>query len=686
MKNTTIKRYMVMAILPIVLLPAIFGAFLLLETLPQKKDAPFCEINITVTDCESKETFDTVPFEFKDGLGVAIPSNFAGGDYTVSISCADDEAGLTVNGNSRTQELTVENGKAYQIELVKGNGNLEKTSTITFFETTLAAVFVDTASGTMDNVNNSEDHSVKESGTIKVVNANGETEYDGGMEWIEGRGNSTWSAEKKPYNIKLEKKAEILGLNKAKKFCLLADYFDKSNIRNAFAFEITKALNVKYAVNYSFTNVYLNGEYNGLYLITDKIDIGDASVDIANLEKETKRLNPNIDDLTICSYGEDGKNNYYKGIPYLKNPQDITGGYLFETALLDYGRFEAESSGFISNEGQAMVFKSPKRLTQEQAQYIKACYQDFEDALFGENGVNAKTGKHYSEYIDVESFAKWYLIKEFAGDTDAGRFSDFFYKDSDKNGGKIYAGPLWDFDLAFDSEYTQLSNCSPNCLFIEQSVLQGRGGQLIQQLSKDEAFKETVKAVFENELSPIIDSSEEYFESVYALIQNDSAADECRWRKNEQRQTFEEGFAWVKSFVNARNEFLKSLWIENEKYVSVEFNGPRGRAYVTLIKSGDSFSIPYTEDEKYTYKWYYAGSNTPFEDGTEITENTKLETRATPKTDLFNILVYIFENPWFSAGIYALICVVYISFSYVIIVMITKKSNKRENTVKNEGD
>lgn len=91
-----------------------------------------------------------------------------------------------------------------------------------------------------------------------------------------------------------------------------------------------------------------------------------------------------------------------------------------------------------------MVLKSPEYATEAQAKYISGYWQELEDALYSETGYNS-LGKHYTEYIDIVSWAKQYLIQEWTSNWDAGLTSNFFYKDVDS---KLFAGPLWDFDTA----------------------------------------------------------------------------------------------------------------------------------------------------------------------------------------------------------------------------------------------
>ncbi len=194
------------------------------------------------------------------------------------------------------------------------------------------------------------------------------------------------------------------------------------------------------------TNLYINGEYKGVYLLTEKVEIKKNRVDIYDLEEATEEAN----NAELSSFAQNGFAGKFSGFIENKqrwfdipnNPDDITGGYLLELEVAD--RYDNEPSGFVTKHGQAVVSKSPEYASKEQIKYISSYWQEMEDALYSKDGYNSK-GKHFSDYIDLESFAKQYIIQEWSSNWDAGLTSNYFYKDI---GGKLVAGPIWDFDQA----------------------------------------------------------------------------------------------------------------------------------------------------------------------------------------------------------------------------------------------
>lgn len=367
---------------------------------------------------------------------IFLPANADRSDLTVWFSATDDvmcgstklTSGKSTSAFAEGSSFTLTCGAAsYQLKVLQA--------------THTEAIYINTESGNMDAVHADKSH--KESGNILIVDKNGEVQYDGVLDYIKGRGNSTWTLTKKPYNIKLDEKADLFGMGKHKSWCLLANASDASMIKNQLAYDLAYSIGITTTSRTFQTELYLNGDYAGLYLITEKVDIGENRVDIYDLEGETEDVN----DKDLDEYKLAGKQNSrefgsikYADIP--NDPAEITGGYLLE--LEKIYRYVNEASGFITDIGQAVVVKTPEYASKAQVQYISNYYQDFEDALYSATGYNSK-GKHYSAYIDVESLARMYIVLEFTSNFDGCSSSFYLYKDVD---GKLTAGPAWDYDLS----------------------------------------------------------------------------------------------------------------------------------------------------------------------------------------------------------------------------------------------
>ena len=217
---------------------------------------------------------------------------------------------------------------------------------------------------------------------------------------IRGRGNSTWSFPKKPYQIKFGSKETVLGMLKDKKWILLANYSDKTMLRNEVALNLSRFSNLDWTPNSRFLELFVNNEYLGVYQIVQKV------------EESSNRVNL-------------GDNGYLLEVDQLSrlDPDDVyfrTNKYLFniKEPSLDEG------------DNQFDIIKNYIQLT--------------EKTLLGDNFTDPVEG--YAKYIDVDSFVDWYLINEITKNNDA-----IFYSSVYMNympGGKLKMGPVWDYDLS----------------------------------------------------------------------------------------------------------------------------------------------------------------------------------------------------------------------------------------------
>ena len=293
--------------------------------------------------------------------------------------------------------------------------------------------------GTIAEMNASPDHSVSCTGTLTLDVPDGYTgDYsdaplsdlnDVAIEYIRGRGNSTWEADKKPYKLKLDKSQDLLGMGKNKHWVLLANRLDQSLLRNRLVSYMGTALGLDYTPKMLPVDLVVNGDYYGSYLLAEQIRIGKTRV--------------NIDELDAGDNAE----------------PEITGGYLL--AMLGDADKESEDNTFATENGMQFLFNEPEfdfsdgaeeSGTQAQKAYITDYLQKTENAILGENFCDAN-GVSYTEYMDVQSAADYWWIQVFTDSYDAYRTSStYLYK---VRSGKLFWGPLWDFDLA-------LGNASAN--------------------------------------------------------------------------------------------------------------------------------------------------------------------------------------------------------------------------------
>lgn len=304
----------------------------------------------------------------------------------VFVNGVVQQSGVTVNDFSDTVNYTVRNEQGaevtYAVDVMQFTG--------------LPVIYLTTDHGS--DITNRDNYTT---GTAKLY-GNGLTPDIETMDMeIRGRGNSTWAMPKKPYQMKLSDKREFLGMENDKKWLFLAEYADKTMLRNRTAFELGYLSNLTWTPDARFAEVYINEAYTGTYLISQKVEEGGDRVDLG-------------DDGFLLEIDQ----------PERLDPDDV----FFET------------SSFLVNIKEPSLDKDD-----EQYNYIRELVNDFESALYSDSFTDPSTG--YRSFINVESFIDWYLISEITKNVDSKFFSSIYFHVIP--GEKIKMGPLWDFDLSF---------------------------------------------------------------------------------------------------------------------------------------------------------------------------------------------------------------------------------------------
>ena len=227
---------------------------------------------------------------------------------------------------------------------------------------------------------------------------------------IKGRGNSTWNWEKKPYKFKFDSKVSILGLEKSKKWVLLANYSDYSLMRNYITMESAKVLSNQLSPFSQYpVNLFVNGEYRGVYSIGEDHNVGTGRIELSdnNGLPDTSFL------LEIGGYDED---------------EDILDKTVLYTSLVRWCSIESPEDNEI---------------TQEQADFIIDYINRTDAAVIALDG--------YEDYIDVDALIDWFIANElFYNLESCFNRSCFMTKEP---GEKLVMGPLWDYDLAMGNLY-----------------------------------------------------------------------------------------------------------------------------------------------------------------------------------------------------------------------------------------
>lgn len=269
-------------------------------------------------------------------------------------------------------------------------------------------------------------------------------EFESAPAKIRGRGNSSWyEMPKKSYRLKFDEKTDLFGNGSAKTWTLIANYCDPSLSRNYLAYSLGSIFETQiYTTSTQFVHLYLNGKYNGVYLVCEQVQTGKNRIDIDESidDEDTGYLieldvrKEGVEDYDYFCINDTHFDDRYYQIKS-PDPEDVeeAGGESLQEKFAYYIRIYVTHS------------------------FISIAYQN--------------TYASICELIDVESFAESYILNELFNSQDVGDSSFFLYK---KKGGKLYSGPIWDYDISMgncnypSSFYTQDLSSNPYCLWAKE--------------------------------------------------------------------------------------------------------------------------------------------------------------------------------------------------------------------------
>ena len=382
-----------------------------------------------------------------------------------------------------------------------------------YTDTGLPVIYINTESG--EDIASKD---IYEEATIRIDDNKGRISLAEQNMQIHGRGNSSWYTftKKRSYTIKLNSKEQLLGMPKDKKWVLLANYRDKTLIRNSIAWWISSNIKqVKWTPQFHFVELVLNGQHRGTYQLVEQIKISE------------NRLNINKMRATDSE------------------PENITGGYIIELDRnIDTDQWEWIMPNMCSDVNRISI-KEPKIDESNDVQYNYIYnYLTKIDSLFGEGNIETVMGK----YIDMRSWATQWLIYEITGTPEPnGPNSWDTYKD--RGDEKWHCGPAWDFD--YKSFVPSTSN-----KWINRDVI------YLPQMLEYEPFRETLKQVWE-EIEPLLPELIEYIEEQNILLErsatlNWSLYDKCLITDNR----IENGDEFLSPYVAklVMIEYLRKKW------------------------------------------------------------------------------------------------------------------------------
>jgi hypothetical protein len=431
--------------------------------------------------------------------------------------------------------------------------NIAYGQTDVFLTTNLPIVLINTNGQTIpDEPKIAAQMGIIYNGPGEMNNQNDPMNNYNGKIGIEVRGQSTQMFPKKSYALETRDNSggnlnvSLLGMPEENDWILYAPYTDKSMLRNAISFSLGKSTG-NYCSRMEYCELILNGEYMGVYILMEKIKKDDNRVNIATLNPEEV-------------FGD-----------------DLTGGYIIKVDKIEWD-FQYDEDGWISSPNPSYpnamditfqyYYPEPEELVIQQRNYIKDFIFYAEKNLISANFADPVLG--YNKYFDVGSFVDFMLINEIAKEVDKYRYSTYFFKEKNSDGGKLFAGPIWDFNLGYSNvDYWPPGNLTSGWLYeliepVDWSIM-----FWWKRLNEDVYFRNLVKtrwtSLRQNEFSN--DRVAFLIDSITSYIDEAQQRNYDRWpilgvyvwpNYDWQNNTYEDEVDFFETWLNSRLSWMDS--------------------------------------------------------------------------------------------------------------------------------
>ena len=424
------------------------------------------------------------------------------------------------------------------------------------------------------SISSNKEKSITE-GRLTALEKGGQVSFDGSLTLLQGRGNNSFRYPKKSYEFKIDSKAPLGGIDKAKTWIILANYADVTYLRNQIAMDLSGEVGLRYAVESAPADVWVNGEYLGLYLLTEKIQIKKYRVNITDLEDRMKEVNDQPLDSYPRFFVRDGTLAVRKGYETPNDPEDITGGYLVVIEK-PYRMSKGNYPGVITEENLCFRIKEPTNPSRAEVDYIADLVRPMTRAVFSADGNDPVTGKHFSDFLDVNSFALKYLLDEYTKNYDVPAGSQYMFKDTDSVDPLFYAGPAWDYDLSFGN--VTHSTQPPQKEFVP---LREDKKYFYSQLGKHSEIKELRAKLWKENFRPalavlmgdspprengVLRSFAEYRDAITLSAEMNMLR---RGRKTpvaeDAGEDFDSGIAYMERWIRLRAEYMDTIYTPTEQ-------------------------------------------------------------------------------------------------------------------------
>ena len=494
------------------------------------------------------EIYEDIAFRCSEGVEIRLNRLSDSNDYIACIPewtiekekldiCFSHASGVTIgdqslkSGTAMADFASLHEGEPLTMKLTGSGGEVLLDGRIVFIAMSdLPGIYLTASENAMDIVNGTESGDIKPHVPvwIRAVDADGKTETIADARLFR-RGNTTFDGyDPKPYNINLASPEPLLGMPSGRKWALKANAMDDTQVvRNKLAFNLSELAELEPCPDSRYVNLYINGRYNGLYLLSQRVDAAELM------------------------------------------------GFHEDEALLELDRRYEESEVYFVGDDEGIVVHYPEDISAERLQYLSDRYEEARQAV--------RDGDHIEDHIDIESFVKMYTIQDFMVQVDVAFSSLYFYLGADD---RFHAGPVWDFD---ESCGMTASRPYHEELALRARLFDARkwDGTFFRDLARNEDFMQRVGEYYTNEFYDKVSGymKEDWPQDMEMLsdaIYVNHLAGDIRHTGNGTLDSTDRLGEWV----NKRLEYLDSYYSDPGGYAELTYHfgwGPMAAA----VKRGD---------------------------------------------------------------------------------------------------
>lgn len=438
----------------------------------------------------------------------------------------------------------------------------------------IPALFISLSEKDFTYISKNKGKEPSEPATMLMVREDGTLNAAETLTSFKTRGNFTILGPKKSFTMKMENKADLGGMGANKKWILLANWCDVSLLRNQITFELFRQAGMSYTPDCRQVDMYVNREYHGTYLLTEKIQLKKHRLEITDLEKEYEKVNGQeaYDNARIKFVRYNGLNIRWYDVE--NEPEDITGGYLLELELPMYYMNDKDHAGIKTKWDMYVNINEPTHVGQRGAEYIADMMNGLNEAALAKDGYNSE-GKYYADYLDLHSFAVKTAIDELSACYDVRASSQFMFKEPDSIDPLLHAGPAWDFDWSYGNNKKGMNNPSKVDFVFQRSRVEWF---LAHWLLRHEDFQQETRKAYEEVVYPAVEilmgrkqapegSTLKTFDEYRDAVADSAAMNFTRWAAGsngvidkKSGMTFDQSCAFLKNWIEVRMDALLENW------------------------------------------------------------------------------------------------------------------------------